>query len=283
MSTGENLKQERRPTYLQIRYLLELKKLQPVKYGFQMVIAKRCNVSAVAVTKWMRKAMEEGIIDQWHCFTEYGNEWMELHGRLVSRVESYLEGIGSPKPEREDYARMMIEEMNPDLLESILSSYENQCRLEEQPRNGITEGIGQELEEGRKLPVRIAVYRMTKRELGENPFSMGNRAFRHEAELIREDGKEYLVLYPCEMQAKSRLNGEILTGRISSLKYQYNRGLCRADGPEKHPEYIRLPLEAFKMHVCPGGEIKGMLPIIVNCSVGNGHMPESTAVLMFWM
>ena len=48
-------------------------------------------------------------------------------------------------------------------------------------------------------------------------------------------------------------------------------------------EVIKLPLEAFKIHIGMGGEIKGMLPITVTCSVGNGHMPESTALLVFWM
>ena len=45
MATGDNLKRDGRPSLLQIRYLIELKKLQPVKRGFQVVIAERCHVS----------------------------------------------------------------------------------------------------------------------------------------------------------------------------------------------------------------------------------------------
>lgn len=124
---------------------------------------------------------------------------------------------------------------------------------------------------------------MMKREFGQSPFSMGNRAFRHQGAVVRENGRDYLELYPCEMWEKSRLTGKILTGWVSSLKYQHDGNLYYAEGGAEDQKYLRLPLEVFKMHFCPGGEVKGMLPIIVNCSVGNAHMPESTAILMFWM
>ncbi len=31
------------------------------------------------------------------------------------------------------------------------------------------------------------------------------------------------------------------------------------------------------------GNVKGMVSITVTCSVGKAHMPESTALLMFWL
>ena len=139
------------------------------------------------------------------------------------------------------------------------------------------------IEEGDHLPVRIVVYRMTRRKNGESPFSMGNRAFDFTAELTKENGDAYLLLHPCEMQARSRLDGKIMTGKIQSLKYEYNGVLQLVEELREGTEVIKLPLEAFKIHIGTGGEIKGTLPITVTCSVGNGHMPESTALLVFWM
>ena len=60
MSTGDNLKRDGRPSLLQIRYLIELKKLQPVKRGFQVVIAERCHVSRPGINKSLKKAIEQG-------------------------------------------------------------------------------------------------------------------------------------------------------------------------------------------------------------------------------
>ena len=31
------------------------------------------------------------------------------------------------------------------------------------------------------------------------------------------------------------------------------------------------------------GNVKGMVSITVTCSVGKAHMPERTALLMFWL
>ena len=62
MSTGDNLKRDGRPSLLQIRYLIELKKLQPVKRGFQVVIAERSYVSRPGINKRLKKAIEQGLI-----------------------------------------------------------------------------------------------------------------------------------------------------------------------------------------------------------------------------
>lgn len=58
MPTGDNLKREGRPSMLQIRCLQELKRLQPVGRGFQVVIAEKCHISAPGINKSLKKAIE---------------------------------------------------------------------------------------------------------------------------------------------------------------------------------------------------------------------------------
>ena len=91
MATGDNLKRDGRPSLLQIRYLIELKKLQPVKRGFQVVIAERCHVSRPGINKSLKKAIEQGLITQYYTFTDYGEEWIKSYENLIVRLEKYLD------------------------------------------------------------------------------------------------------------------------------------------------------------------------------------------------
>lgn len=124
MATGDNLKRDGRPSLLQIRYLIELKKLQPVKRGFQVVIAERCHVSRPGINKSLKKAIEQGMITQYYTFTDYGEEWIKSYENLIGRLEKYLDDIDIPESEKEKHIRMMVEDMDPFLVESILSAHE---------------------------------------------------------------------------------------------------------------------------------------------------------------
>lgn len=106
MTTGDNLKRDGRPSLLQIRYLIELKKLQPVKRGFQVAIAERCHVSRPDINKSLKKAIEQGLITQYYTFTDYGEEWIKSYENLIARLEKYLDDIDIPESEREKHIRM---------------------------------------------------------------------------------------------------------------------------------------------------------------------------------
>ena len=268
---------------MQIRCLQELKRLQPVGRGFQVVIAERCHISAPGINKSLKKAIEQGLITKYYTFTEYGEQWLGVYGHLVERLERYLEEIQIPESEKEKHIRMMVEDMDPFLLESILSANERKVKPGDRKYKSLMEEVDCNIGENSGIRVRIAVYRMDRRKNGRDAFSMGNRAFEPEAQLMKRDGMDYLILRIREMEARSRIDGREMTGRISSLKYEQDEELKRVKDLTEESEEIEILLEAFKMHVSPGGEIKGVLPITVTCSVGNGHMPESSALLVFWM
>lgn len=52
-------------------------------------------------------------------------------------------------------------------------------------------------------------------------------------------------------------------------------------GPGHHENSSSVPVHFFPV----GGweSLKGTVHITVACNIGNAHMPESTAVLTFWM
>lgn len=47
--------------------------------------------------------------------------------------------------------------------------------------------------------------------------------------------------------------------------------------------HLKIPLSACHFFRGRMGNVKGTVHITVACNIGNAHMPESTAVLTFWM
>ena len=46
---------------------------------------------------------------------------------------------------------------------------------------------------------------------------------------------------------------------------------------------VKIPLEACQFYQNTRGRIYGSVPVTLACSVGQMHMPESTALLRFWL
>ena len=71
-----------------------------------------------------------------------------------------------------------------------------------------------------------------------------------------------------------------MEGHLQSLKYEQGGvlHLARITGGR-----LRLPLEACTLRRRSGGGIRGELAVTVTCNVGRVHMPESTAMLVFWL
>ena len=110
--------------------------------------------------------------------------------------------------------------------------------------------------------------------------SMANRGFERPAVLKHNKRGSWLQLSIREMSAQSRMNGEAMTGHLESLKFEQDGMLHQA---EIKNGVLRIPLDACRFRKRQGGEMSGSIPITVSCSVGRVHMPESTAVLMFWL
>lgn len=71
-----------------------------------------------------------------------------------------------------------------------------------------------------------------------------------------------------------------MSGHLSSLKYEKQGQLY--ESVIKNGK-LRIPLSACHFFRGRMGNVKGTVHITVACNVGNAHMPESTAVLTFWM
>ena len=99
--------------------------------------------------------------------------------------------------------------------------------------------------------------------------------------LIRNNTRgSWLELTIREVNGRSRIDGTRMWGHISSLKYEKQGQLYEAVIKDGH---LKIPLSACHFFRGRMGNVKGTVHITVACNIGNAHMPESTAVLTFWM
>ncbi|MDO4260862.1 MAG: hypothetical protein Q4C82_02195 [Eubacteriales bacterium] len=278
MESGENLKRQDRPSVLQLRYLAELDHMEK-KRGVQGMVAARCGVNASTVNRYFKACMEKGYLDESCGFTDKGRRWFEHYRKLQSRLERYLKELLGRDSEVQEAVRSLIENTDSHVLEAILSSHERQNMLSAKRSVELPDNLREMLRRHRRHEVRFGIYRMG-REQRPGRLSMAMRGFREDAYLTEEEGEAYLELYVREVTAASRIDGKTMEGRLDSLKYEDGDTLQNL---RIEKEKIQIPLSAFKIYHGQGGRIKGTLAITVTCSVGQAHMPESTAFLVFWL
>lgn len=278
MEKGENFKRKNRPTMQQLLYLAELKKMDR-KRGCVALVAEICGVNHGSVSRYFKSCRENGYLTKDYEFTELGLAWFGGYVRLVEELSVYLCTIGIAKKEVSENVKELIENVDYYVLTSMIRSHQERNRVYSADRKErvAKNFLGQVLEHG-TFDVQFMLYRMDDQKgLG---LSMANRGFKKPALLRHNKRADWLELALCEMSARSRVDGEEMAGHLEALKYEQNGMLHRA---EVRDGSIRIPLDACRFQKRCGGEIVGEIPVTVTCSVGRTHMPERTALLVFWL
>ena len=263
------------PSMLQIQYLMELEKVGK-KRGSVTMIADICGVSHGPVSRFFKECMERGYLTEKYEFTAEGTHALLIYKKLLRDVKLYLKAMNIPEKEIPEKMRQLIENVDYDLLRNMIRNgrqtaehIEKQDKSQEYARDSQHSRepnayfIEKILEKG-KFQVGIAVHQMSRNS--ETRISMAHQGFEHLA-LIRNNGR-------------SRIDGTRMWGHISSLKYEKQGQLYEAVIKDGH---LKIPLSACHFFRGRMGNVKGTVHITVACNIGNAHMPESTAVLTFWM
>ncbi|MCD8148685.1 MAG: hypothetical protein LUE92_03775 [Clostridiales bacterium] len=268
-----------RPTYQQVQYLIEFEKIGTV-VGFQTKIADTFGIRQPNVNRFFRQCVEVGILTDKYKFTESGRAWLEKYKSHMRKLERYLKSAGVPDEMMDSAVASMVDNMDESVID-ILVQDSGQSQLPKKRRDEIGESLRGSLQECDGNRIHFSIYKIDRSKSGRLlELSMAERGFEEDALLIGGDDSQYIQLTIREMRAVARVSGEEMTGHLKSLKYE-NDGRLIGVGIEDGK--IRLPLSAFRLHVYSGGEIKGMLPITVTCTVGRTYMPESTALLVCWL
>ena len=277
------------PSMLQIQYLMELEKVGK-KRGSVTMIADICGVSHGPVSRFFKECMERGYLTEKYEFTAEGTHALLIYKKLLRDVKLYLKAMNIPEKEIPEKMRQLIENVDYDLLRNMIRNgrqtaehIEKQDKSQEYARDSQhsrepnTYFIEKILEKG-KFQVGIAVHQMSRNS--ETRISMAHQGFEHLA-LIRNNTRgSWLELKIREVHGLSRIDGTRMWGHISSLKYEKQGQLYEAVIKDGH---LRIPLSACHFFRGRMGNVKGTVHITVACNIGNAHMPESTAVLTFWM
>ena len=270
--------QELTPSRLQIQYLLELKDVG-TKRGNVTVIAERCGVNHSSVSKFFKTCVKAGYLEEDFSFTEAGIAWMQGYETILTEVKQYLKEIGIADRQIDTAAWQLIENTDFYVLKKMVHHEEkNQQTKSSDGSNHFGRNLLEGVLKFGNYPVDFMLYRVGS---GSGiSVSMSNRGFKHPALLKHNRRGSWLQLEIQEMQAQSRIDGMMMEGYLQSLKYEKDGYLHEV---EIRDNTLRLPLNAFRFDHTQGGEINARIPVTVSCSVGREHMPESTALLVFWM
>ena len=278
MEKGEHLKRQNRPTMLQLKYLQGLSRVEK-KRGEQGSIAEYYNVNRSTVNRFFKNCIERGILTEALEFTVEGQEWLDRYVRLYENLQKYLEEIGARPEEIEETIDVMVEDIDIHMLELMINAHAEKKLVYKRKENELDQEIQNNLQKCERHPVVFRLYRMNKKP-GQSRDSMAMRGFEETAEIVQDKEESYLELKVKDMSAHSRASGETMVGKLKTLKYEYDEVLETADIVNN---IVRIPMEACKIHKWTGVGTMGVVPVTVTCSVGLVHMPESTALLYFWV
>ena len=278
MEKGEHLKRQNRPTMLQLKYLQGLSRVEK-KRGTQGSIAGYYNVNRSTVNRFFKNCIERGILTEALEFTVEGQEWLDRYVRLYENLQKYLEEIGARPEEIEETIDVMVEDIDIHMLELMINAHAEKKSVYKRKENELDQEIQNNLQKCERHPVVFRLYRMNKKP-GQSRDSMAMRGFEETAEIVQDKGESYLELKVKDMSAHSRVSGETMVGKLKTLKYEHDEVLETVDIVNN---IVRIPMEACKIHKWTGVGTMGVVPVTVTCSVGLVHMPESTALLYFWV
>ena len=278
MEKGEHLKRQNRPTMLQLKYLQGLSRVEK-KRGAQGSIAEYYNVNRSTVNRFFKNCTERGILTEALEFTVEGQEWLDRYVRLYENLQKYLEEIGARPEEIEETIDVMVEDIDIHMLELMINAHAEKKSVYKRKENELDQETQNNLQKCERHPVVFRLYRMNKKP-GQGRDSMAMRGFEETAEIVQDKGESYLELKVKDMSAHSRVSGETMVGKLKTLKYEHDEVLETVDIVNN---IVRIPMEACKIHKWTGVGTMGVVPVTVTCSVGLVHMPESTALLYFWV
>ena len=116
-----------------------------------------------------------------------------------------------------------------------------------------------------------------------NNLSMANRGFENPCELIVKDHEGLVYLAVKTVSAESMSSGKKMEGRVNKMQYLYD-GEFRDGGIDGR--YVYFPVTALNFIAMGKGRdtlLHGSVCLKMQCSVGDMHMPESTAIFTMFI
>ena len=248
------------------------------KRGCVGTVADICGVSHGPVSRFFKECVNYGYLTEQYTFTEAGTRALRMYERILQVTQSYLTRLGVSEESRQESLRQLIENVDYELLLSITRSDTQVKKDTTISQESSTPNFLEKVLERGNYEVGIALHQVNR--TGGPRLSMAHQGFEHIAVIRNNNRGSWLELTICPVHGISRIDGKDMTGWLSSLKYENHGQLCEVD---LRANKVRIPLSTCRFTRSSHGNIKGMIMITVTCTAGKAHMPESTALLTFWM
>lgn len=273
----------RKPTLQQLRYLRSAYECQKLGKKCSVVkVASENNVTHGPVSRFFKECIQNGDMTKDYRLTFRGLRLFHSYQKVLEALPEYLSRMGLRGKEIETGIQDMVENLSLTTLNAMLNQeqiYQEERRQYDQSLAGSevpTQRVKNLLKLGR-YPVDFLFLKLGAKDRGR---SMADRGFEKPG--ILRCGRKYvwLDLTICDMEGQSRKSGERLIGHLQSFKYLSDGELKKLDIKENK---VHIPFEAFRFICLRKGHYIGILYTTMTCSVGEIHMPESTAQLIFWL
>lgn len=250
-------------------------------------IAKSLGMEKYEMSRQVSLLVKEGLIDRSDIrnpvLTSKGKKLAEKYAGRMKLAQNHLTFEGVDKEEIKKDALMLTLYCSDSFFETIQRLEETmrmkQVFAESREFSG-SEFCGQIKDGNYTFP--FIVYR--EKVKGHNNISMANDGFEHPCEVIVRENGGVVLLKAVEMNESSKFNGVKMKGMVKHLKYYDGKEFVEA---VVSGGLIQIPLNCFHF-VNIGSDtmtrvLHGSICLKMQCTVGEIHMPESTAIFTIFI
>lgn len=268
-------------TPFQIQLLLYYLEAEPSKRTVTDS-ARSLGVGKWAITRAMDAMEKQGIVERLEhrktALTVPGIKLAEQYRRKFCVFHRYMQYLDVPLSQIRENALQGLAAGFSDAFMDRLSEQESRMEIKEHfaGRQRFHGGEICDLLEDGSYHFPFIIYRDQMKN--HSNISMANQGFEHPCELMVKDHQGLVYLTIKTVSAQSISSGKQMEGRIQKLQYLCD-GEFRDGGMDGR--YIYFPATALQFISMGKGRdtlLHGSVCLKMQCSVGEMHMPESTAV-----
>lgn len=269
-------------TATKMKYLMTLVE-QPDNKRTISNIALLYGVNKSTVSRVINEFIDSGILDKNYKLTIYGEKFINEYKSKYERLVMWLYKNGIDESIARNDAIEILERCSDSTIKLLGQAGEfcKACEMFKEIKERMLingSDLCDYLSEGEyKVPF---VFQKDRKRSPEQ-VSMANEAFYHPSTMVIKKNASYLCLKLKSMKQKSILNKLELTGKMKSMKYEEygrNKEVIISE------EVAYLPVSAIKfVYIKADNILQGYIRLTLSCTVGNVHMPESTAFLIVYL
>lgn len=250
-------------------------------------MAQALDMEKYEMSRCVAQLEKEGLADRSDArnpvLTPKGRRLAEMYAKRMELAQNHLMYEGLPKDVARHDALMITLHCSDTFFETI-RLFEETMRMKEifADRKAFSgREFCEKINDGR-YTFPFIIYR--EKVKNGNNISMANNGFAHPCEAVIGEGGGIVLIRAVDMEESSKFSGLQMKGRVKHLKYFDGRRFVEA---AVNGNFIQIPLKHFNfMNIGSDNMTRilhGSICLKMCCTVGEAHMPESTAIFTLFI